>query len=122
MMRTVAACSGNTRTIAVAQALRPARHALRLARRSILAFMTGHSKLSRHVVHPVSAVLAATGAGTRSADVQDEGRAAAPRETTRSRPLCRLPLDGDGVPVAASAEGASVVDRRAVAEEFRDGE
>src|SRR5581483_2604529 len=83
-----------------------------------LVFMTGHSKLSQHVVHPVFA----PAGGPRLSDLQSEGRAVAAREASRSRALYHLPFDGDGVPAAAAAERRDEVRRRGIAEELRHGE
>src|ERR1051325_1107491 len=72
--------------------------------------VTTGTTLSRHVadsLFPLHAdQLAAAGVDARLRDVQNQGPAAAPRETSRPCALLRLPLDRHGVPPAAAARGA----------------
>src|SRR5580765_1819307 len=124
-MRTLAACRD-----AAAAASNPTR----TERTKRLVFIAGYFKLRSHARDPLFAGgpvgsrvghPAGVGAGRLRAElrrVQGEGRAAAAREAPRPRALRCLPLDGDGVPPAAAVARGEDLERRAVAEELRDGQ
>src|SRR5262245_20556514 len=109
-IRTVAACRD---TAAAASAS---------ARMKGLVFIAGYFKLRSHAVDPLFHRPAAGQPRTGFRGVQGQSRAAAAREAPRPRPLRRLSLDRHGVPAAGVVARGENVERRAIAEEFRDGQ
>src|SRR5262249_45587201 len=87
--------------------------------RESLVFIATHFKLPRHVADPLFEPRAPGRFGARLRRLQGEGPAAARRETAGARPLHHLPLDRDGLPPAAAAEGPRRLHRGGNAQELR---